>query len=69
VPESGFIRGQRHGTDRGVLRLFWTGLGEKAADATQRAITSIESQLRQETGAEPYDAMKQTLRRLGHDSL
>jgi hypothetical protein len=56
-------------TDRRVRRLFRTGLGDKAADATQRAIASIEARWRQEIGPEPYDAMKQALRKLGHESL
>ena len=66
---SGFVRSQRDDTDRRVRRLFRTDLGDKAADATQRAIASIEAQWRQEIGPEPYDAMKQALRKLGHESF
>jgi len=69
LEESGFVRSQRDDTDRRVRRLFRTDLGDKAADATQRAIASIEAQWRQEIGPEPYDAMKQALRKLGHESL
>ncbi len=50
-------------------RLFRTDLGDKAADATRRAFASIEAQWRREIGPGPYDAMKQALRQLGHDSL
>jgi DNA-binding MarR family transcriptional regulator len=39
---SGFVRSQRDDADRRVRRLFRTDLGDKAADATQRAIASIE---------------------------
>ena len=66
---AGFVRSQRDDTDRRVRRLFRTDLGDKAADATQRAIDSIEAQWRQEIGPEPYDTMKQALRQLGRDSL
>jgi DNA-binding MarR family transcriptional regulator len=69
LERSGFIRSQRDDTDRRVRRLFRTDLGDKAADATQRAIASIEAQWRREIGPGPYDAMKQALRQLGHDSL
>jgi DNA-binding MarR family transcriptional regulator len=66
---SGFVCSQRDDTDRRVRRLFRTGLGDKAADATDRAIASIEAQWRQEIGPELYDAMKQALRKVGHESL
>jgi DNA-binding MarR family transcriptional regulator len=66
---SGFVRSQRDDADRRVRRLFRTDLGDKEADATQRAIASIEARWRQEIGPGPYDAMKQALRQLGHDSL
>lgn len=66
---SGFVRSQRDDADRRVRRLFRTDLGDKAADATQRAIASIEAQWRQEIGPRPYDAMKQALRKLGQDRL
>jgi DNA-binding MarR family transcriptional regulator len=69
LERSGFIRSQRDAADRRVRRLFRTDLGDRAADATQRAFASIEAQWRQEIGPEPYDAMKQALRQLGHDSL
>ena len=66
---SGFVRSQRDDADRRVRRLFRTDLGDKAADATQRAIASIEAQWRREIGPGPYDAMKRALRKLGQDSL
>jgi DNA-binding MarR family transcriptional regulator len=69
LERAGFVRSQRDDADRRVRRLFRTDLGDKAADATQRAFASIEAQWRQEIGPEPYDTMKQALRRLGHDSL
>ena len=37
LERSGFVRSQRDDTDRRVRRLFRTDLGDKAADATQRA--------------------------------
>jgi DNA-binding MarR family transcriptional regulator len=69
LEQSGFVCSQRDDADRRVRRLFRTDLGDKAADATQRAFASIEAQWRQEIGPGPYDAMKQALRHLGHDSL
>jgi DNA-binding MarR family transcriptional regulator len=66
---AGFVRSQRDETDRRVRRLFRTDLGDKAADATQRAIALIEARWRQELGPGPYDAMKQALRALGQDGL
>jgi DNA-binding MarR family transcriptional regulator len=69
LERSGFVRSQRDDTDRRVRRIFRTDLGDKAAAATQRAVASIEAQWRQEIGPEPYDAMKQALRQLGHDSF
>ena len=69
LEQSGFVRSQRDDADRRVRRLFRTDLGDRAADATQRAVASIEARWRQEIGPGPYDAMKQALRQLGHDSL
>jgi len=69
LEQSGFVRSQRDDADRRVRRLFRTDLGDKAADAAQRAIASVEAQWRQEIGPELYDAMKKALRQLGHDSL
>lgn len=69
LEQAGFVRSQRDDTDRRVRRLFRTDLGDKAADATQRAFASIEAKWRQEIGPRPYDTMKQALRQLGHDSL
>jgi DNA-binding MarR family transcriptional regulator len=68
LEEAGFVRSERDCTDRRVRRLFRTGLGDQAADATQRAITAIEARWRQEIGPGSYDVMKQALRQLGHDS-
>jgi len=64
---SGFVCSQRDDDDRRVRRLFRTGLGDQAVDATQRAIAAIEARWRQEIGAGAYDTMKQALRQLGHD--
>ena len=64
---SGFVCSQRNDGDRRVRRLFRTGLGDQAVDATQRAIAAIEARWRQEIGAGAYDTMKQALRQLGHD--
>jgi DNA-binding MarR family transcriptional regulator len=69
LEQSGFVRSQRDDADRRVRRLFRTDLGDRAADATQRAFASIEARWRQEIGPGPYDAMKQALRQLGHDSF
>lgn len=69
LERSGFIRSQRDDADRRVRRLFRTDLGDNAADATQYAFDSVEARWRQEIGPGPYDAMKQVLRQLGHDSL
>jgi DNA-binding MarR family transcriptional regulator len=69
LERAGFVRSQTDDADRRVRRLFRTGLGDRAADATQRAFAAIEAQWRQEIGPELYDAMKQALRQLGHDSL
>jgi len=66
---SGFVRSQRDDADRRVRRLFRTDLGDRAADATQRAVVAIEARWRQEIGADLYDAMKQGLRQLGRDSF
>jgi DNA-binding MarR family transcriptional regulator len=68
LEEAGFVRSERDRTDRRVRRLFRTGLGDRAADTTQRAITAIEARWRQEIGPGSYDVMKQALRQLGHDS-
>ena len=66
---SGFVCSQRNDGDRRVRRLFRTGLGDQAVDATQRAIAAIEARWRREIGAGAYDTMKQALRQLGHDIL
>ena len=66
---SGFVRSQRDVADRRVRRLFRTALGDKAADASQRAIAAVEARWRREIGAGAYDTMKQALRQLGHDIL
>ena len=64
---SGFVCSQRNDGDRRVRRLFRTGLGDQAVDATLRAIAAVEARWRQEIGAGAYDTMKQALRQLGHD--
>ena len=64
---SGFVCSQRDDDDRRVRRLFRTGLGDQAVDATLRAIAAVEARWRQEIGAGAYDTMKQALRQLGHD--
>jgi DNA-binding MarR family transcriptional regulator len=69
LEEAGFVRSQRDAADRRVRRLFRTSLGDKAADASQRAIAAIEARWQQEIGAGAYDTMKQALRQLGHDIL
>jgi DNA-binding MarR family transcriptional regulator len=69
LEQSGFVLSQRDDTDRRVRRLFRTDLGDKAAEATQRAVASIEAQWRQEIGPELYDTLKQGLRQLGRDTL
>ncbi len=69
LERSGFVRSQRDDADRRVRRLFRTDLGDRAADATDRAFASIEARWRQEIGPELYDTMKQALRQLGRDSL
>ncbi len=69
LEKSGFVTSRRDETDGRVRLVSRTPKGDAAADAAQRAITTVERRWRDEIGAAQYDAMKQALREIGRDSF
>ena len=59
-------RDERDGRARLVSR---TPVGDEASAESSRAIAAVEQRWREEVGPARYDAMKEVLRELGHDSL
>ena len=59
-------RDERDGRARLVSR---TPAGDEASAESSRAIAAVEQRWREEVGPARYDAMKEVLRELGHDSL
>jgi DNA-binding MarR family transcriptional regulator len=59
-------RDERDGRARLVSR---TPVGDEASAESSRAIAAVEQRWREEVGPARYDAMKEVLRELGHNSL
>jgi DNA-binding MarR family transcriptional regulator len=65
----GFAVSRRDERDRRARLVSRTPAGDEAAAESSRAIAAVEQRWREEVGPARYDAMKEVLRELGHDSL
>ena len=69
LEQSGFVASRRDQSDGRVRLVTRTAQGDTAARAAQQAITAVEQEFRSEIGPARYDAMMDSLRRLGRDSF
>lgn len=69
LEQGGFVASRRDETDGRVRLVTRTEQGDSAASTAQQAIAAVEQEFRAEIGPARYDAMMDSLRRLGRDSL